>query len=242
MPFPATPEIPIVLTATITPNVAGVSSGNSEERLAEYEKMVTFCQKFAPVIFLENSNYPLQQHAAFAETSRLRVYRFSPSFTPEFGKGFQEFEMLDAWLANEPEPPARWLKITGRYHLTNLNALLNECRREQNYSLLIDQLPKRGYARTHLFCTTTAFYLKYIKGLYRQCDDRKGDWIEYVLFRRLQQLPKEKLRAFKTQPDFIARLGSTGRNLPSGGFQWLAKQCLRRINHLVDERHLFYVR
>jgi len=236
------PEIPIVLTATITPNVAGAAAGNPEERLAEYLRVLQFCQQSGPVIFLENSSYPLKQHPAFKETARLRVHQFPPSAKPERGKGYQEFEMLDAWLAAEPQPPARWLKITGRYHLTNLDRLLNECRCEQNYSLLIDQLVKQRHARTQLFCATTAFYQEHIKGLYQQCDDRTDIWIENVLFQKLQKLPSAKVRIFKTQPRFIARLGSTGLALPRGNIQWLAKQCLRRFNLLVDERHLRYVR
>jgi hypothetical protein len=235
-------ELPIVLTATVTPNVTGTASIHPETRLAEYRRVLQFCQQFAPVIFLENSRYPLERHPEFAGSPRLRVHRFAPSASPELGKGYQEFEMLDAWLASEPQPPARWLKITGRYHLTNLGALLAECRREKKHALLIDQLARQRFARTHLFCVTTAFYREQIKNLYQQCDDDRGEFIEHVLFRALEKISPGQVRIFKTQPDFRARLGSTGNPLPSGSFQWFTKQCLRRVNHLVDERRLLYVR
>lgn len=185
-------EIPVVLTATITPNVTGSVVMDPETRLAEYRSVVQFCQQFAPVIFLENSRYPLERHPEFADSPRLRVRRFAPSKNCERGKGFQEFEMLDAWLATEPEPPARWLKLTGRYRLLNLGAVLAECRRDQNRPLLIDQLrPKEKWARTYLFCIRSAFYRAQLQGLYRQCDDRNGEdyFIERVLFRQLAPLP-----------------------------------------------------
>jgi hypothetical protein len=47
---------------------------------------------------------------------------------------------------------------------------------------------------------------------------------------------------FKTQPHFRAQAGSTGLAYPSGHLQWFIKQCLRRINRLVDERRLHYSR
>jgi hypothetical protein len=235
-------ELPIVLTATIIPNVKGAASMDPAIRLGEYRQVLQFCQQFAPVVFLENSGYPLERHPEFADSPRLRVHRFAPSASPEHGKGFQEFEMIDAWLAGEQHPPARWLKLTGRYQLLNLDAVLAECRRETKHALLIDQLAKQRFARTHLFYTTTAFYQAWIKGLYRQCDDARGEFIEYVLFRALEKILPGQARIFKTQPDFLARLGSTGNALPSGSMQWFAKQCLRRVNHLVDERRLLYVR
>jgi len=234
-------ELPVVLTATVIPNTTGSAAADPQTRLAEYLRVVQFCQQFAPVIFLENSSYPLERHPEFAESPRLRVRRFARSASsPERGKGFQEFEMLDAWLATEQQPPARWLKISGRYHLLNLAAILAECRREKNYSLLIDQLHKQQMARTYLFGISTEFYRAHLKGLYRQCDDRTGEWIERVLFRELEKLPAGLVRVFKTQPHLRAQAGSTGKAFPAGKFQWFVKQCLRHANRLVDERRLRY--
>ena len=234
-------ELPVVLTATVTPNVAGAASMNPEIRLAEYRRVLQFCQQFAPVIFLENSSYPLERHPEFTASPRLRVCRFLSSASPEKGKGFQEFEMLDAWLAAEPQPPARWLKISGRYQLLNLAETLTECRREKKYSLVIDQVHRQQLARTYLFYSSTDFYRAHVNGLYRQCDDRTGDWIERVLFRELEKVPAGQVRFFQTQPRLRAQAGSSGAAFPTGKFQWLVKQCLRRINCLMDERQLRYI-
>ena len=233
-------ELPIVLTATVIPNVTGAAAADPQTRLAEYLRVAQFCQQFAPVFFLENSRYPLERHPEFAASPRLRVRRFAPSASPERGKGFQEFEMLDAWLASEPQPPARWFKITGRYHLLNLAAMLAECRREKESPLLIDQLCRRRLARTSLFCVSTDFYLARLRNLYRQCDDRSGVFIETVLFRELEKPTACQVRLFETQPHLRAQAGSSGVAYPSGNFQWSVKQCLRRINRLVDQRRLHY--
>lgn len=235
-------EIPVVLTATITPNVTGSASLNPETRLAEYRQVLQFCQQFAPVIFLENSGYPLEHHPEFAESPRLRVRRFAPSASPERGKGYQEFEMLDAWLAAEPQPPARWLKITGRYQVLNLAAMLAECRRAQNSPLIIDQVARARQSRTYLFCADTAFYQQHIRGLFQRCDDRTGDFIERVLFRELKKSPQQAVCSFKTQPRICAVAGSSRSAFPTGIFQWRIKQSLRWLNRLVDQRRLWYSR
>jgi hypothetical protein len=233
-------ELPVVLTGTIIPNVTGAASANPETRLAEYCRVLQFCQQFTPVIFLENSGYPLERHPEFAESPRLRVRRFAPSARPERGKGFQEFEMLDAWLAAERQPPARWLKISGRYQLHNIDAILNECRMEQRSRLIIDQTARTGMARTYSFCVNTDFYRQQLGGLYQQCDDRTGEWIERVLFRKLKTAPAGEVRLFVTQPRITAIAGSSGAAFPSGGGLWLGKQMLRNLNRLVDRKYLWY--
>jgi hypothetical protein len=234
------PEIPIVLTATIIPHQAAAAAANPETRLAEYLKTLAFYRQFAPVILLENSGYPLERHLEFAPTPRLRVRRFPPSANPERGKGYQEFEMLDAWLAAEPDPPSRWLKITGRYQILNIQSLLEECRPDDRAGLIVDQAPRAGMARTYAFCAGTDFYRKRLLGLYRQCDDRTGAWIERMLFRELKNCPAKEVRLFATQPRIRAVAGSSGAAFPTGRGQWLVKQILRRLNRFVDRRYLWY--
>jgi hypothetical protein len=233
-------EIPIVLTATIIPNQVAAVASNPETRLAEYLNTLQFYLRFAPVIFLENSGYPLERHPEFSETARLRIKRFSPSANSERGKGYQEFEMLDAWLAGEPQPPARWLKISGRYLLHNIDDILDECRMEPRHELIIDQTARAGMARTYSFCVNTNFYRRQLAGLYQQCDDRNGEWIERVLFRKLKTVPAGEVRLFVTQPRITAIAGSSGAAFPSGRSQWLGKQMLRNLNRLVDRKYLWY--
>lgn len=235
-------EIAVVLTGTVTPNVTSSVATDPEKRLAEYRRVVEFCRRFAPVIFLENSSYPLERHPEFAEGPGFQVRRFAPSKSPERGKGFQEFEMLDAWLAGEPSPPARWLKITGRYQLLNLADVLAACRREAGRPLLIDQLYWQRWARTYLFCVHSTFYQARIQGAYRECDDRAGGqhYIERVLFRRLAGLPAEDVQSFPIQGRFCAVAGATGTAYPTGRLQWVLKQTLRRLNRLLSRRYLFY--
>lgn len=235
-------EIPIVLTGTVIPNGVMAASSDPEARVAEYAKAVQFYVQHAPVIFLENSDYPLERHAVFRESARLQVKRFPPSSDPERGKGYQEFEMLDAWLASEARPPARWVKITGRYQILNIHSLLAEWSRDLKSRLIIDQLPRSSVARTYLFCVDTNFYREHLRGLYRQCDDRTKAWIERILFRKLKGRPAAEVHLFVTQPRINAMAGSSGTAFPTGRGQWWCKQVLRRLNRFIDRQYLWYPR
>jgi hypothetical protein len=235
-------ELSIVLTATVVPQVTAAALIDPETRLAEYAKAVQFYIRHAPVIFLENSTYSLEGHPAFREAARFQVKRFPPSASPERGKGFQEFEMLDNWLAAEARPPGRWLKITGRYQILNIQSLLHECKQDLNSGLIIDQVPRSGMARTYVFCASTEFYWARLCGLYRRCDDRSGAWIERVLFRQLRGRPEAEVHSFKTQPRMDALAGSSGMAFPNGRAQWWCKQKLRRLNRLIDRQYLWYPR
>jgi hypothetical protein len=232
--------MPIVLTATVSPQ--GTSAPEVQIRLEEYCRVLEFCLRQAPVIFLENSSYPLEQHPLFKQSTHLKILRFEASSYPERGKGFQEFEMLDNWLAQESFPPKRWLKISGRYQILNLPSLYAEASSAAATALLIDQLPRSQMARTYAFCVNTEFYRNRIAGLYKQCDDRNGEWIERVLFRALKSERSNHVQSFSTQPRIRARAGSSGAAFPSGPLQWSLKQALRRFNRLFDRRYLWYAK
>ena len=146
----------------------------------------------------------------------------------------------DDGLAAEAEPPSRWLKITGRYQILNIQSLLDECRRDGRAGLIIDQVPRAGMARTYSFCAATDFYRNRLLGLYRQCDDRTGAWIERILFRELTNCPAKEVHLFATQPRIRAVAGSSGAAFPTGRGQWLAKQTLRRLNRFADRQYLWY--
>lgn len=243
MPFTKLDDIAIVLTGTIVPNAPFTAYNDPQVRRREYLEALKFYSQFAPVYFLENSTYPLADDAEFNQLSNVMIRQRPVSALPERGKGYQEFEMIDGWLMNEAPPPSRWIKITGRYLYRNFAALLADCRREQTARIIIDQCPRSQKARSYLFCIETEFYREHIAGAYRECDDPSGNWIEYVLFRRLANLSASRMRQmrlFAAEPQLQAISGSTGGNLETPPLKFAAKQVLRRINYLFDQRMLWY--
>jgi len=235
--------IPIVLTGTITPNGVADAIRDPEIRKAEYLRAIQFYSPFSEkIFFLENSLYPTRREAAFLGNKTLELRELAASAHPERGKGFQEFEMLDAWIATDSPLPERWLKISGRYLIRNIAAILKECDEEKRASLIIDQSVRSRIARTQVFYSTTEAYRNVIQGSYQKCDDRTGCWIERVLFERLKQAPDQSVRFFRHRPRIEGRAGTTGQSYPSSVQGGILKQVLRTANRLFDARYLWFSR
>lgn len=236
-------EIPIVLTATIMPNEVKDAVCDPEVRKAEYFRALEYYSNFSrQIYFLENSSYPLEGDSAPKALPNVRVCKFPMSSNPTRGKGYQEFEMLDHWASNVAAAPPKWLKISGRYLVSNIGDLLQECTSETDASLIIDQSARGQTARTHIFFTTNQYYQRVLTGLYARCDDRKGEWIEKVVFRTLKSTTRKEFRFFRTRPDLVARSGTTGEMYPSNPMSNTVKKALRAGNRVFDDRYLWFSR
>lgn len=232
----------IVLTGTIVPNAPFTAHNDPQLRRREYLEAINFYREFAPVYFLENSTYPLADDAEFNQWPNVNLRQRPVSGSPERGKGYQEFEMIDGWLLDEPAPPRRWMKITGRYLYRNFGELFEDCRRERRAQVIIDQCALSQIARSYLFYVENNFYREYIAGIYHQCDDEAGEWIERVLYRRLVSLPKSQARLFSLEPRLTGVSGTTGGSIETKASRYLVKRILRKVNYALDRCQLWYTR
>jgi hypothetical protein len=235
--------IPIVLTGTIAPNQLADAVRDPQVRKTEYLQAIDFYSPFSErIFFLENSSYPLRKEIAFSQFQNLHLRELPTSKHPERGKGFQEFEMLDMWMATESLLPACWLKISGRYIIRNIGEILEECGHETRASLIIDQNARSCTARTQIFYAASEPYLRTLKDIYRECDDRAGHWIERALFKALKKNPEMAFRFFKHRPDLVGRSGTTGEEYPASALGRSLKQILRTGNRLFDKQYLWFSR
>lgn len=234
-------DIAIVLTGTIIPNDPSSVHADPQVRRSEYLRALHYYSQFVPVYFLENSSYPLSADPDFQQMTNVKIVKLPLSPTPEMGKGYQEFEMLDRWILSDPSPPLKWIKITGRYIYRNIGDLLQACRKSQA-ELTIDQCCLTKMARSYLFCVSSEFYLRYFFSVFRLCDDRKGEWIEKVLFRRIKEAPRGNVQLFSLEPDLTGISGSTGGSLEVPRLKFRVKQRLRAVNRLLDRQYLWYAR
>lgn len=235
-------DIAIVLTGTIIPNAPFTAHNDPQIRRREYLQAIKFYREFAPVYFLENSVYPLSDDVEFNQFSDVTIRQCPASSSPERGKGYQEFEMIDGWLMSEMPPPQRWIKITGRYIYRNFSKLLVDCRYERRAQIIIDQCALSQFARSYLFCVESDFYREHIAGIYRECDDNAGEWIERVLYRHLAKLQKSYARLFSLEPRLTGVSGTTGGSIETKPSRYLVKRILRKLNYTLDRRQLWYTR
>lgn len=230
----------IVLTGTIIPNSTMVVISDPTIRRNEYLKAINFYRQFAHVFFLENSSYPLMSDAEFTAIPNLSIRKFAPSKFFERGKGFQEFEMLDKWIESETTLPQKWLKITGRYIYYDIDKILNDCNSNQESKIIIDQHIFFKRAQTAIFCVNTDYYKQNIYGIYHLCDDRTGEWVERVLYRKLMTLKNSDFQIFSFHPSFAGTSGSTGQSYKNKTWIHSIKLAARKINFLIDKKYIWY--
>lgn len=231
-------KIAIVLTGTISPNTNLVSNHlDPQARRNEYLNAIRFYSQFGKVYFLENSIYNLDQDSEFQNIPNVLIRKFPVSNFFDRGKGFQEFEMIDAWINSEVALPEKWIKVTGRYIYQDFQKILDECHRHTQ-SITINQYLFAKWADVALFCITTNFYQNHIIGIYQQCDDRKGLCIEKVMNANLSKLSKASYLRFKGYLNCTGIAGSTGKEISNS---WLdaINASLMRLNYLVDKHYIW---
>lgn len=223
----------IVLTAAINVSSGTDAVAEAGIRRRQYLTALRYYARVAPVYFLENSGYDLLGDPDFAGIPGVQLRQIPCQENEGRGKGYREFHSLDNWHDGEGEPPARILKITGRYIFTNIADLLAECRQAPPDLLLFDRYTRDRIAVTSLFSLSWADYGKYLRGLYQKVDDPRNIWIEHVVFRALTDR-RAHCRLFRHEPDIGGISGSSGREMRNSRVRFFLKQASRNLNRLVD--------
>lgn len=197
----------IVLTSTIVPNSIKTKYIDPSKRRLEYLKAIEYYKNYGDIFFLENSSYQIEKDKDFYQYKNVYIRKFPTSQHYEKGKGYQEFEMLDNWIKSEKNLPEHWIKITGRYIITNFNHIYNDILTSNN-ELIIEQNSKKKWAHTNLFYISTEYYKNNFLGIFENCDDSSGKYIEHIIHDKIQGF--SCCRVFKTLPLFEGINASTG--------------------------------
>jgi hypothetical protein len=233
-------EIAIVLTGTIIPNSILTSHSDPGVRKQEYLKSIHFYTKFAPVYFLENSNYPVDEDPDFTSIPNLSIRKMPVSIFYEKGKGYQEFEMLDRWLEQEKHPPHKWFKISGRYIFKNFSSVITECLEDERSGIVIDQMRRHNIAFTDIFCIKTESYIRHFKGIYKLCEDISGEYIEKIIYKNLSEKNDGLFRVFINVPRISVISGTDGLRKEDTTIVYYLKLFLRRISLYLSSNYLLY--
>jgi hypothetical protein len=233
-------RLAIVLTGTIVPNSIMTAHIDPQVRRQEYLDAIHFYTKFAPVYFLENSTYPVEEDIDFNSIPNLFIRKMPLSLFCHMGKGYQEFEMIDRWLEQEKNLPSKWFKISGRYIFKNFSSIIDECLNDEKHSLVMDRMLRHNIAFTDILCIKTEFYINHFKGIYKSCEDISGKYIEKILYNNLMKNEDKLLRVFIHVPRICVISGTTGLVKEDTNIVYYTKVLLRRINILLSLEYLLY--
>jgi hypothetical protein len=201
--------LPIIITGTIVPQSNFVHIVDWQVRKQQYlEALRYFCADYR-VIFLENSAYDFAADNSF-EMPNLSVVKLRDQDAAGFerGKGYQEFKMLDAYLARE-DAPRRFMKLSGRRTLKQIGYFQRKYA-DSRYQWF-DLWQNDRFADTSFFCCDLDFYNAHLRGLYAQANDGAGIIIERVVYDALESVPN--VRFHPITPLYEGQHGTSGNRL-----------------------------
>ena len=222
-----TDKLGIVLTGTIKPNSNFVAITNIAIRRQQYLEALEYYRQFAPVWFVENSEYDLDSDEDFC-LENVTIVKCPVSNEFSKGKGYQEFEMLDKFFSL-PDIPGTIIKITGRYIIENFANIVQDSVNMEKANALVNLYKRKKYADTYLLTFKTAFYRDRLMGLYKKVNDDQGIYIEHVYYEYFA-CHTDACRLFKHEVDVSAISGSTGQAYAHNAIWKKVVKCvIRRI-------------
>jgi hypothetical protein len=221
----------ICLTATIEPNTTGVLRSDAAARLSDYKGCIEFYlnQTSLPIYFLENSKYNLEGDPFFKnleEEGRFTILRYDSHPDRTRGKGFQEFYMLDQFVAKDLQFP-RFIKITGRYLVRNIASIIPAF----DSPLNMDLHRKMKVAITGLFASNKDLYQSFFSGAYSKANDDEGVFIEHIIYEIVKsEIPRNLVSLLPQNPYFEGISASYGGSLQRNKYKMMVRGIERKVN------------
>lgn len=197
-------KLAILLTATVKVQVRG-GNFSVEERAKMYADTLRYYSQAIgrryPIVFLENSDYDLSAFKKeFDQKLDIEWLQFLPSgnvpFCQEKGKGYNEYLMIKHGLSQSEKISHRthFLKITGRYAMTNICTMIGEIERRARNKVFMGDIKdtniyeKLGINKTghwgdsRFWVANVDYYKQNMADCYLSMDDSKeGRWAEHFL-------------------------------------------------------------
>lgn len=173
----------VLLTATITPpaNAAQLSRVDPSLRLQDYKTALAFYLEelrkgvISGLVFAENSNSDIRSLQSLAEAHPMKnavefISCQGLDYPPEYGRGYGEFKLVDYAMAHSRlvkamAPSDRIWKITGRYCLENIEAILRTAPTDVDFYCNCRNHPK-PWVDLYLLGWNTVGYVNLVNGVY----------------------------------------------------------------------------
>ncbi len=208
----------LVMTACIDPSRGEYRLNRADPniRLNDYKTALRFWLRFKDerirnILFIENSNYPLDDLRSIANQEnhlqkRVEFISLDCNWYPPGGHyGYAELRMLDLGLqASElRRSTTHMIKVSGRFKFPSLSRLLD--RLPDEFDAVADArawltLRRRlsaPYVTTQIILFAHAFYMKYLQRCYHDLELGRESHMETIYYRKLAELAKENRVIFR---------------------------------------------
>jgi hypothetical protein len=210
------------------------------ERLKQYlfsiEYAIDNYSKVDHIIFCENTNYSYDysglQNKAKQRGKILEIITFMGDYDTiqKKGKGYGEGEIIKyAFEKSEILQESQFFyKLTGRILIQNLDKIINSTP-SKNAFIFLSNLPcnQGNKVETILYKTDTTLYKQVLINAYKEVNDSRKYFLEYVFFNKLKSLA---IPSFGKCPIFIGISGSTGDLYTKSKIQLMKSIIYNKLN------------
>ena len=165
---------------------------DTQARLQDYKQALAAwlaCPDVHSLVFVENSGYDLSELVDIANRVPGRKVEFLSftcrEFDPALGKGYGEMLCLEHCLQHSAllAEASRFLKVTGRYTIANVSALLHFIDARQDADVICDMRRNLTWADSRAFAGTPDFLRRYFCPMIDELNDSTDSTFEHVLAR-----------------------------------------------------------
>jgi hypothetical protein len=199
----------LVMTACVDPSQGEyrLNRADPATRLEDYKTALRFWLQFPDerirnILFIENSNYPLDSLKFIAELENpleknVEFVSLDCNWYPPGGHyGYAELRMLDLGLQRSllRNRTTHMIKVSGRFKFPNLTRLLDHLPAEFDAVadarawLTVRKRLERPYVTTQIILFTHGFYGGHFQDCYRELELGRESHMETIYYRKLAEL------------------------------------------------------
>jgi len=217
----------LLLTASVDAKLANpihTKLTNTNERLIQYKdtlrKYITESH-FNIFVFCENTGFNMLENdlvqLAQENNKSIEFLSFISDIesVKKLGKGYGEGECIEYALKNSihlQDESICFFKVTGRLYIENINEIIKHNKNKEN-CFFTDGINSKS-VRTVFFKTQVSFFNQNLLLIYKDVNDSKSKFLEYIYF---EYLIYKKIDGLIPYPFIIGNSGSTGNPYIASG-------------------------
>jgi hypothetical protein len=199
----------LVMTACVDPSQGEYRLNRADPtlRLEDYKTALRFWlslpdQRIRKILFIENSNYPLDRLKSIAGQENplkksIEFISLDCNWYPPGGHyGYAELRMLDLGLQQSQlrKSTTHMIKVSGRFRFPGVTRLLNSLPAEFDAVadarawLSLHKRLERPYVTTQIILFAHDFYRNHLQDCYRELESGTESHMEVIYYRKLAEL------------------------------------------------------
>ncbi|MGE4260515.1 hypothetical protein [Shewanella sp.] len=190
-------DIPLLITTCILPSAPYTKLNNIQERLHHTITGLRELSKIASnnnVVICDGSGFDFSDYQAEIESlfckSEIISFKNNYEMVKIKGKGYGEGEIVKYAISHSKliNQAQKFAKITGKLWVENLNSLISIQKTDAAFLPTLSKYDLPICIDTRFYICSLSFYKKFLIDVHELVDDRQGNHLEDIFFKKLKSI------------------------------------------------------